>query len=350
MKPKPNLKLSVHSNDGTLSQIYTGFFELQKKGLINLEIGFSKDFRFDKKNTHYVEALLDNKIKIIYETLDNAERFCKDIESIEPDYYFKRSFNPKFVDQKYSNICFLPLGLNYFVTSQNNAIKPLGKKVTDYFENLKFVKSFHLDKYLFSSSIGEFESEPIPLEEPKILFMTRAWSTDDEADHEIIKDRNEVNESRAEIIRICRKQFGDLFTGGFEITEFSARKYPDCLLSSNKYYNRKVYLKIMKSSNICISSRGLQNSTGWKMAEYVAASKAIVSEPLSGVLPGVFSPNKNYLEYSDKSTLISQIQFLIENKNIAESIMTENNKYYKNYLIPDRLVSNTLVAILDNQR
>jgi hypothetical protein len=43
---------------------------------------------------------------------------------------------------------------------------------------------------------------------------------------------------------------------------------------------------------------GLYESNGWKLGEYVAGSKAIVSEHLHYDAPGNFSPEQNYLEFN----------------------------------------------------
>ena len=57
------------------------------------------------------------------------------------------------------------------------------------------------------------------------------------------------------------------------------------------------FLNIVKSSDICIATTGLHKSIGWKFGEYIAASRAIITEPLYYEIPGELKRGSNYLEF-----------------------------------------------------
>lgn len=78
------------------------------------------------------------------------------------------------------------------------------------------------------------------------------------------------------------------------------------------------------------------------MAEYVAASKVIVSEPLHFELPGNFENHRNYLAFTNEETLINRIDYLLHNKEAMRQMMLNNYDYYQHYLKPEVLVLNTL--------
>ena len=149
-------------------------------------------------------------------------------------------------------------------------------------------------------------------------------------------------------IKICRDQFGSQFVGGLQIDDFSTKHAKD-LVVPNSLTNRRNFNNIVKSSNICIATSGLHNSIGWKFGEYVAASRAIISEPLEYELPGSFSHNKNYLVFQNENELIYNIDHLLKEKDEVYQMMKNNFRYYNNYLSPDKLVLNTILKIYEKQ-
>ena len=67
---------------------------------------------------------------------------------------------------------------------------------------------------------------------------------------------------------------------------------------------------MVKESDICITTTGLHRSIGWKFAEYIAASKAIVTEKLN-YSPGTeLKANTNFLEFDTSEELINQVVLL----------------------------------------
>lgn len=71
-----------------------------------------------------------------------------------------------------------------------------------------------------------------------------------------------------------------------------ARRLCPELIVPDKLTGKRAYLHRMQHTEICVASTGLHGSTGWKLAEYVAAGRAIVTEPLRYTLPGGFEEGK----------------------------------------------------------
>ena len=82
---------------------------------------------------------------------------------------------------------------------------------------------------------------------------------------------------------------------------------------------------------------------GKKCAEYVAAGKAIVTEPLYYEVPFGFSEKRNYIVYDDVGSLISKCDYLLDNVSEVHSMEENNRKYYAEHLRPDMLVKDTLI-------
>jgi hypothetical protein len=95
-----------------------------------------------------------------------------------------------------------------------------------------------------------------------------------------------------------------------------------------------------------VATLGLNNSNGWKLGEYVALSKAIVTEPLRYLVPGNFAKEQNYLEFTAPEELVESAARLFDNKDLRFAMMTNNYTYYQAYLKPDVLILNSLSIVL----
>ena len=147
---------------------------------------------------------------------------------------------------------------------------------------------------------------------------------------------------RARCIELLRKEFGAHFTGGFKNTNYAVNNYKNVLLNDDILSSKANYIKLMKDHPICIATTGLHGSIGWKLAEYVAFSRAIGSERLNYSVPGNFDKNVNYLEFDTAEQCVEKAVKLFTDEDLRFEMMRNNNKYYHSNLRPDVLVNNTL--------
>jgi hypothetical protein len=105
-------------------------------------------------------------------------------------------------------------------------------------------------------------------------------------------------------------------------------------------------LNKLREFPICVATVGLNGSNGWKLAEYVAASKAILSEPLVYEVPGEFTHEKNYLQFQTPDELVETAVKLIEDAELRSSMMHANRQYFREYVRPDAMVRNSLKIAL----
>ncbi|MGZ4956221.1 MAG: hypothetical protein ACXV8Q_14030 [Methylobacter sp.] len=331
-----------------LSQIYDGFEKLRKIGIIDIII---KPFHGDPTKP-LLKVKINNKYTVIYDTLDGLNWVEGSIEdnlnyfntNIQADFYFKRSYNQKVVDYAPKNCQIYPLGLNYSVKQYIRHLKY--EVIKDYLkDSYLFSKYFKVNSELFYSD--SFEFYPILSKENKILFLTRLWDPDDVQFEHLKIEREAINKNRINCIRGCIKEFGTHFVGGLQQDSFS-HKHCKELIMPFSLTNKKTYINAVKEYDICIATTGLHDSIGWKFGEYVAASRAIISEPLKYELPGGFENGRNYLIYNNEDEILKKIHFLLNNKDALFEIMNNNFHYYNNYLRSDMLVLNTLLKINQN--
>jgi len=150
---------------------------------------------------------------------------------------------------------------------------------------------------------------------------------------------------RANCIYKLRHEFGNLFIGGLAPSVDALKNYPDCVVD-RKIITKKSYLKLLKNSTICIATEGLFGSNGWKLGEYIAGAKAIVTEKLRHEVPGEFKKGVNYLEFSSPDQCLECVQTLINNPKMRYQMMKENYSYYNNFLRPDILILNSINTCL----
>lgn len=327
-----------------LSQIYKGFQILEKKGVI--------DLKFIKKtgnlNKPIISAWINNDIHIIYDTLDGfnwidnkstEENLLFFQNNYHCDHYFKRSYNSNLLNYNYaSQRTIHALEFNYDMSYEYVSL------------DIKRLMRDTVRKYLpfYDTSINykDFEYYPNKNKQPKILFSARLWDPEDVRHDETQLEREIINSNRINYIRECKKVFGSIFTGGLKDSELS-RKLAKDLIIPNKKTSKLSYVKIIKEHDICISTLGLHKSNGWKLGEYIAASRAIISEPLF-FTPQNFIKGENYLEASSTDALISNIYKLIDNSDYKYEMMVNNFKFYNQYLRPDILILNSLLKVINS--
>ncbi|MGZ8213583.1 MAG: hypothetical protein ACXWTP_03685 [Methylosarcina sp.] len=359
---KMKCELYYHSESPHLQQLYTGFYLLYKKGVIDLKqqfvqvdpINTSKPQHLKDAQHAHLDVILNGTLNLHYDTHD-AEEIDEDCLE-KCNFYFKRSFLRKYIATLSSHQeKIYPLGLNYFL-------------LPDEFDHFAIQRMWNIEKSIKSWLISllnyfdtknliinnprqsQLESLPNYNSSPKVLFLVTAHDPYDCPDRKEDKifDRISINETRAKCIKLLRDELGNKFLGGFNHTEFTKKNYNRLLIHNNKITYKSNYLQTLKSYPICISTTGLHGSIGWKMAEYVSLSKAIVSERLNHEVPGNFYKGDNYLEFLTPEECVEQSVKLIKDKELRNELMRNNSFYYRSNLRPDLLVLNTLLIALNS--
>lgn len=300
---KPNCQIINFSDFQHLQQIYTVFFLLHKQGKINLsqEVRQVSLRKFEELHT---KVIIDNKITLYYDMHDCGHIVPEFLEGV--DFYFKRSYSPKLIENLEGRERVFPFGLSY----ENYAGKfdrflLARSKFYQGKEKLKII----LKAFGGASGFDVFEDVPCPNIEPKVVFMARAWNPEKIEDKKQKAQTEAISETRAECVRLLRKQFGARFFGGLAVDDYSEKNFKDCLLPNESISKQKQYFEVLKDFPIGVATAGLCGSNGWKLAEYVALSKAVVSEKLCYEVTGDFGKDRNYLEFETPEQCVENIGF-----------------------------------------
>lgn len=275
---------------------------------------------------------------LIYDTNDGYFDAGEMIKLLRKcDFYFKRSFCAEKNEAYFGELSrkIYPLGFNYHVTYPGN---PLNSTNTVK-ERIKKLLGLKTDAS-FISPVFEAEETVLP-SNLRIMFYTRLWPHEPALPEYVNQERDQINNSRIEILRQLRKRYGSRFDGGVEKSSLALQMCPDLVLPKRKT-RRWAYLKRMHRCHICIGSVGLYGSVGWKTGEYIAAGKAVVLEKTQCSFPGEFLEQKNYLSFESVEECLSSVERLVMNQELCRAMMDENKRYYELYLKPDALIRNTL--------
>ncbi|QKT02461.1 glycosyltransferase family 1 protein [Ectothiorhodospiraceae bacterium 2226] len=167
--------------------------------------------------------------------------------------------------------------------------------------------------------------------EPVVLFQTRVW---DPAEWAPVQ-RDEVarlNHERAEIVRALRRSLGPRFVGGLAPSPYAAAHYADCL--TERSTSRAGFMQLVKGSSVAVTSTGLHRSIGARLAEYVAAGRAIVTEALPCELPVPLIEERNLLSFDDTDGCVAACVRLLEERDLADRMRAANRRYYMAQLEP----------------
>lgn len=263
------------------------------------------------------------------------------------DVYFKRSYDPvRFPPADYPKL--RPLGLvkdvrlDGFDTWEARRILaqkvPAKQRAAELLRHLTYCAATLVDRGP-RPNISLMESAPEPAAEPRVLFMAGVWDPAEVPESEPGKRREfeAINVMRAECVRHLRRAFGPRFFGGIQHTAFARRECPDVLLPDARLASKRAYIRRVRHYPVCIATTGLHGSNGWKLAEYVGFSRAIVSERLHYAVPGEFRAPANYLEFDDAASCVEQVGRLLDDAALRAAQMQENWAYYTRWMRPDAL-------------
>jgi hypothetical protein len=341
-----------YSNCLDLFQIYAGFAKLRDLGVIDLIVSQSDP----KNNSSNLYVKVNNKYNIVFDTADGFNWILGTVEQNlnffhdkfrDVDYYFKRSYSDILQNFKSEKTKIFPMGLSYLVYPETQIIPSLSWKLKNLISKSDYLRH-KAPLSLINLQAKDYEFFPVINENIKILFLSRLWDPDEFSLAELKKEIIEMNKNRINYIKLCKDKFRKLFTGGLVDNDYS-RKYAPELIVSKQVTEKRNFLQTIKEDVICIATTGLHNSISWKIGEYVAASRAIITEPLHYSLPGDFSENKNYLVFDDAESLVSKVELLLNDKNLLHQMMLNNLFYYNNYVKPEMIVWNALEKVIYNE-
>jgi hypothetical protein len=268
-----------------------------------------------------------------FDVYDRADVFGRELLE-RCDLYFKRSYHaagiaglPVGLESK-----IVPFGMNYACHTSGRYWRAIAGPVFGHLRRVvsggpAAVKDALL-QVLMIPRYELFEREPSVALRPEIVFQTRVWTQADCSTEPI----GPFNESRVALVRALRKNFPKHFRGGVIPTKLARERYPDALTAEPT--RPAGYLAASRESLIGISTRGLHHSTPFKLPEYLAGSKCIVSEPLRNVLPDVLEDGREVLWFHGVDECLARCEELLRWPERSREMRHNTWKYYREHVAP----------------
>ena len=341
------LYISRRQNIYHASKLYAGLDLLQRRGAIAVT------FRRRPPGERFVEdqgvvclrvSQSDGTAarELAIDLFDQSDRFMPSVLE-HCDTYFKRSYHApdlaSIAPELRAKI--RPFGLNFASRTQGSTRRVVA--TTAVGQILRETAGLRtLYNYLSLPLLPELERSAVDEVEPSIVFQTRAWSPDQTAPGE----HSDLNGRRVEIVRALRRTFGERFRGGLVPTAYAQSMYPDALtrLSSR----RRQYVAMSARNLIGVYTRGLHQSTAFKLAEYLAAAQCIVSEVPRNELPVALQPGVHFLPFTTSDECVAACERLLTDAGLAVRMRAANHAYYQQHVEPAAHMMNVLDASLRN--
>jgi hypothetical protein len=334
------------------SQIFTGFALLSRAGHVDATV--RRSTANWRGQSTIVAVVLGDGTRLIYDLLD-AARIRPDALDWS-DHYFKRSYAPSIAPEA-GDAKVAPLGFNYPVYASGDWLR---KRMVWNATNIRqrgarnaFRASLDMSETLSRlarrsagrayCAVSAFEALPSTSDPPRVLLLTRTWDPEVvQQDAALAEAWAALNRNRAACIRLLRREFGPNVVSGFAPTPDAIRDYGDCVVDEPRVTRKTFYLELMRRSDVCVATTGLAGSNGWRLGEYIAASRSIVSERLLSQVPGGFTTGTNYSAFVTPEECVEHTVTLVGDRELRLSMMKANHRYYEANLRPDMLVAHSL--------
>ncbi|HEX5720674.1 MAG TPA: hypothetical protein VF179_31255 [Thermoanaerobaculia bacterium] len=128
-------------------------------------------------------------------------------------------------------------------------------------------------QYRYRLPIAEYEREGPPSSPEYVFTMSSLWT-----------GASECNEARARFMRVCRTIPGVVFEGGFAPRLTTDVPGYEELTTAGRC-SMAEYVERTRRSAVVFNTPAVAECHGWKLGEFLALGKAILSTPLSRALP-----------------------------------------------------------------
>lgn len=251
------------------------------------------------------------------------------------DIYGKVNLNENYTDiSTYKKI--INIGPGFGVRIWNNY-------KTIFYAILNFIRSYRYlnTKYypFFYGYYWQTKRLPIsgftwcPTDGKYVFFVSTLWNHDN-----CIKSTNVL---RAAFIETC-KNAGLDFEGGLYAKQSNKEYYKFKHLVYSKFISFPSYIQKTKRSSVVFNTPTVYNCHGWKLGEYFAMGKAIISTPFINKMPIELEHGKNIHFIEDPSELNTAIGKILNDHNYRAALEKGALEYYQKYLSPEMVIKRLL--------
>jgi hypothetical protein len=333
------------------SYVFTGLAILHRHGEIRLSIrapGATDVPRYPGEVFARLEVgqPVGTPVRVFYDLRDRSDRFFME-DLAEARLYFKRTFIQTDVDALPEDLRprVRPGGATFACMSGGVRLAPLPQALrfmagSGSRESRRRVARRLVD-YVRIPALRKFIAPPSTVKREVVLFQTRVWE-----DREVPgpDSAEEVNGQRVALVRTLRAAFGNRFVGGLVPTPMALERWPD--LVTRRGADQPSYLRLIRDAAVAVYSRGLHHSTAYKLGEYMAASCAVVSDPVRSILPAPLEPGGHFAPYDTADECAAQCDRLLTSPGALMELRVAGHDYFSREIRPDSRMRRVIAVAL----
>ncbi len=164
-----------------------------------------------------------------------------------------------------------------------------------------------------------------------VHFITSIWKNDPE-----------TNAYRADFMRAVKGIPGLRFEGGFAPRPDKAYLGYDDLIGE-AFEPLETYMVKIKQSLVVFNTPAVKRCHGWKLPEFLAWGKAIISTPLERMLPAPLVDGEHLLiTDGTRADMEAKIRLLMSDPVLRTRLERNAHQYYMDYLAADKVIARIL--------
>ena len=186
-------------------------------------------------------------------------------------------------------------------------------------------------QYRYRPPIEEYEREGPPSSPEYVFAMSSLWV-----------GHPECNDARARFMRACRTMPGVVFEGGFAPRQTgSVPGYEELTMPGRCTVTE--YLERTRRSGVVFNTPAVAGCHGWKLGEFLALGKAILSTPLARALPAPLEHgvHVHFVDGSDAG-IRDGVERILSDAPYRRTLERGARKYYLEHVRPRSAVARVL--------
>ncbi|MET0760034.1 MAG: glycosyltransferase [Flavobacterium sp.] len=271
----------------------------------------------------------NSSIKLIIDSRDTNEYNEEELNWC--DVYGKVNYNLKNIPEKYKEKI-KPIGPSFGIKIWNLPVT-IFKSISNYLMFRKFVsnkreffanywrqyKRMPLERYQNSASLKKY-----------IFFTGSIW-----------KNESLTNKARAAFIKACKNNDKIVFEGGFAPRKDGNNLDFESLVVS-KRFSLQEYLEKIKQSSIVFNTPAVLSCHGWKLAEFLALGKAIITTNHLNEFPVELENNVHAIYVDSNESIADKINLILSDEKLKATLEKNSKKYFDEYLAPKIVIERLL--------
>ncbi len=205
---------------------------------------------------------------------------------------------------------------------EQNQFKNIKRHFLNYFKN-----------YLYRCPLKSYDNKIIS-KNNYVFFLSTLWYSDKYNNND-----EGVNRRRANFIEAVKELPYIKFEGGLVTDNSSSKLFEQS--KTNTKLKLPIWLEKTKESEFVFNTPAFWDCHGWKLGEYLAMGKAIISTPLSNDLPKplIHGEHIHIIKNSSKETIREAVIYLTEHPEYRRKLEINAKIYWDSYGTPEKAFS-----------